>query len=90
MQYYPGTTQQRNQQVRNVCRTRSPLLNPSGEHNSIHHTNEATLPPTPGPGRALELNKKFKAGESSGGNIGKWQGTIMVVIRYTTSRSAFT
>ena len=80
----------RNQQVRNVCRTRSPLLSPTGEHNTIHHTNKATLPPTPGPGRAQEPNKKFKVGKRSGGNIGKWQGTKMVVIRYTTSCSAFT
>ena len=53
----------RNQQVRNVCRTKSPLLNPTGGHNSIHHPNKATLPPTPGPGRAQEPNKKFKAGK---------------------------
>ena len=90
MQYYPDATQQRNQQVRNVCRTRSPLLNPTGEHNSIHHTNKATLPPAPGPDRAQEPNNKFKVGRSSGGNVGKWQRTKIVVIRYTTSCSAFT
>ena len=65
-----------------MCRTRSPSPNPAGEHDSIHHNTKATLPLTPGLGRAQEPNKKFKVGKSSGGKIGKWQGTKMVVITY--------
>ena len=76
--------------VRYVFRTRSPFLDPAGELTSIHHITKATLPSTPGPGRAQEPNKKFKVGRKPGGNIGKGQGTKMVVIGYTTSCSAFT
>ena len=78
--------------VRNVCRTMGPFLNPTGEHNhSTHESRQHCLQPLglAGPKSQQKVQSKQK-NQVGSPDIIKWQGTMMVVTKYTTSCSTFT